>query len=132
VVRETVNGFSFEVSFFRSAAADLDSPISKLTKVFDEINARLTEEKAKQIGSTYLFDIGGQDGGKWFADLTKEGAPYIEKKDGVAKCTITVPQAEDWVAIASGQMNPTSAFMEGKIRVKGDMSLAMKLHALFS
>ena len=106
--------------------------MSEITKVFEEMNGRITAEKAKKINSTYLFDIGGDDGGKWFADLTKEGGPYIEKKDGEAKCTITVPKPEDWVAIATGKMNPTSAFMQGKIKVKGDMSLAMKLQTLLA
>ena len=101
-------------------------------EVFNEMNGRLNAEKAKKINSTYLFDIGGDTGGKWFADLTKEAGPWIEKKDGEAKCTITVPKAEDWVSIASGKMNPTSAFMQGKIKVKGDMSLAMKLQTLLS
>ena len=58
--------------------------------------------------------------------------PYIEQKEAEAKCTITVPKAEDWVSIATGKMNPTSAFMQGKIKVKGDMSLAMKLQTLLS
>jgi len=101
-------------------------------KVFEDMNARITAEKAKKINSTYLFDIGGDDGGKWFADLTKEAGPYIEKKDAEAKCTITVPKAEDWVSIATGKLNPTSAFMQGKIKVKGDMSLAMKLQTLLA
>src|SRR4051812_32986711 len=106
--------------------------MSNTTKVFEDMNARITIEKAQKINSTYLFDIGGDDGGKWFADLTKTEGPYIEKKDAEAKCTITVPKAEDWISIATGKMNPTSAFMQGKIKVKGDMSLAMKLQTLLS
>ena len=104
--------------------------MSNPTKVFEDMNARITQEKAKKINSTYLFDIGGDDGGKWFADLTRSEGPYIEQKDGEAKCTITVPKSEDWVAIASGKMNPTSAFMQGKIKVKGDMGLATKLQSI--
>jgi sterol carrier protein 2 len=110
----------------------LEKSMSNPTKVFEDMNARITQEKAKKINSTYLFDIGGDDGGKWFADLTRSEGPYIEQKDGEAKCTITVPKSEDWVAIASGKMNPTSAFMQGKIKVKGDMSMAMKLQTLLS
>jgi sterol carrier protein 2 len=106
--------------------------MSDTQKVFEEMDARITPEKAKKINATYLFDIGGPDGGKWFADLTREGGPYIEQKDAEAKCTITVAKAEDWVAIATGKMNPTSAFMQGKLKVKGDMSLAMKLQSLLS
>jgi putative sterol carrier protein len=106
--------------------------MSEVKTVFTEMEERLTAEKAKKINSSYLFDIGGDDGGKWLADLTKEEGPWITEGDGEAKCTITVPKAEDWVAIASGKMNATSAFMQGKLKVKGDMSLAMKLQGLLS
>jgi len=107
--------------------------MSATQKVFDEMNGRLNGDKAKKINSTYLFDIGGEDGGKWLADLTKPDGPWITKVDGgEAKCVITIPKADDWVAIATGKMNPTSAFMQGKIKVKGDMSLAMKLQSLLS
>ena len=34
-------------------------------QVFSEMNGRLTADKAKKINSTYLFDIGGDGGGKW-------------------------------------------------------------------
>jgi hypothetical protein len=101
-------------------------------QIFADINGRLTLEKAKKINSTYLFDIGGEGGGKWFADLTKAEGPWIEKKDAEAKCTIIVKEAADWVAIAQDPKKATSAFMQGKLKVKGDMSLAMKLQGLLS
>lgn len=106
--------------------------MSEVQTVFTEMNNRLNPEKAKKINATYLFDIQGEGGGKWFADLTKEEGPWITEGEGDAKCTITVPKAEDWVAIAGGKMNPTTAFMQGKLKVKGDMSLAMKLQSLLS
>lgn len=106
--------------------------MSACDEVFEQMENRLNPEKAKKINASYLFDIGGDDGGKWFADLTKEEGPWISKGEGDAKCTITVKNAEDWVKIASGKMNPTSAFMTGKLKVKGDMSLAMKLQGLLS
>jgi putative sterol carrier protein len=106
--------------------------MSEVATLFNEMNERITPEKAEKINSSYLFDIGGDGGGKWFADLTKSEGPYISEGEGEAKCTITVGKAEDWVAIATGKMNPTMAFMQGKIKVKGDMSMAMKLQSLLS
>ena len=106
--------------------------MSDIDKAFQEINDRLTAERAAKIGSTYLFDIGGDDGGKWFADLTKSEGPWITKEDKEAACTITVKDGADWVAIADKSMNATSAFMQGKIKIQGDMSLAMKLQGLLS
>jgi acyl-CoA dehydrogenase len=96
--------------------------------VFDEMGKRLTQEKAKKINASFLFDIAGE---KWLVDLTKD-TNWIEKTDGDAQCTITVKDPNDWVSLATGKLNPTMAFMQGKIRVKGDMSLALKLQSLLS
>lgn len=96
--------------------------------VFDEMGKRLTKEKAQKINASYLFDIAGE---KWLVDLTKE-SNWINKKDGDAQCTITIKDSDDWVKLATGKLNPTMAFMQGKIRVKGDMSLALKLQSLLS
>ena len=38
--------------------------------------------------------------------------------------------AEDFLKLAEGKLNPTSAFMSGKLKIKGDMSLALKLQSL--
>ncbi len=98
--------------------------------IFETMNNKVTPEMAEKINTTYLFEVG--DEGKWLADLTKTEGPWISKAEGEteAKCVVTVPSTEDWVALTSGEMNPTAAFMQGKLKVKGDMSLAMKLQGL--
>lgn len=107
--------------------------MSTVAQIFDEMKQRLTPEKAQKINASYLFDIGGEGGGKWHVDLTKEG-DWIQQtsSDDTAQCVISVPKGEDWVAMATGKMNPTMAFMQGKIKVKGDMGLALKLQSLLA
>ena len=107
--------------------------MSTVSQVFEEMKQRLTPEKAQKINASYLFDIGGDGGEKWHADLTKK-SDWITKveTDQPAQCVITIAKGDDWVAIASGKMNPTMAFMQGKIKVKGDMGLALKLQALLA
>ena len=41
--------------------------------IFSDLNNRITPEKASSINASYLFDIGGDDGGKWLVDLTGDG-----------------------------------------------------------
>jgi putative sterol carrier protein len=44
---------------------------------------------------------------------------------------LTITQAvEDWREINAGRLNPRMAFMSGKIKISGDMSLAMKLGSI--
>ena len=50
----------------------------------------------------------------------------ISTEDAPADCTIVL-SLEDLEALISGDLNPTSAFMTGKIKIEGDMSVAMVL-----
>ena len=53
----------------------------------------------------------------------------VDNVDSEADCTIKVTM-DDFKAIASGEQNPQMAFMMGKLKVEGDMSLAMQLGTL--
>ena len=50
----------------------------------------------------------------------------ISTADAPADCTIKL-SLEDLEALISGELNPTAAFMTGKIKVEGDISVAMAL-----
>lgn len=75
---------------------------------------------------TVKFDFG--DGGKLFVDGPNNAASN-EDKD--ADATINI-DFEDFKSLAQGQLDPMQAFMSGKIKVAGDMSVAMKLQSLLS
>jgi len=73
---------------------------------------------------------GGFDGSVKF-QIADEGAIMVDSAgvraaDEEAECTMSA-DAETFEAILSGDLNPTSAFMSGKLSVDGDMSAAMKL-----
>jgi putative sterol carrier protein len=68
------------------------------------------------------FDTGG-DG-----VIVVDGAT-ISTTDGPADCTIKLA-IEDLEALISGDLSPTMAFMTGKIKIEGDMSVAMALSEL--
>lgn len=78
---------------------------------------------------------GGFDGSVKFV-IDGEGAIMVDG-DGVraadddADCTMTA-DAETFEAILGGDLNPTAAFMSGKLAVDGDMGTAMKLGSVLS
>jgi acyl-CoA dehydrogenase len=82
--------------------------------------------KAPALGKTLKFDFGDN---KIFIDGTG-GSNLVSADDKEADCTISVSQ-EDLQGMISGSVNPMTAFMSGKIKVKGDIGIAMKLQSLF-
>jgi putative sterol carrier protein len=50
----------------------------------------------------------------------------VDNEDAAADCTVKVTMA-DFLEIAAGKQNPQMAFMMGKLKVEGDMSVALQL-----
>ncbi len=85
-----------------------------------------------------LSDKLGGDGieGSIKFEIENTGAIRIDENgasldDGDADCTITA-EADVFQDLLSGELNPTSAFMSGKIAIDGDMGMAMKLGSLLT
>ncbi len=83
-------------------------------------------DKVRSINAIYQFLISGDQGGEWVLDLTKDSDQISEGTTENAKCTVTMKDV-DFVSLWSGKLNAQMAFMTGKLKIKGDMSLAMKL-----
>lgn len=94
-------------------------------EVFAEIQKQLDEDpsKAKAVNGIYKFDVTGA--GTWVVDL-KADPPTVTQGDGEAQCTITV-SSDDLLKIVNKELNAQMAFMSGKLKIQGDMGLAMKL-----
>jgi putative sterol carrier protein len=101
---------------------------------YQEISQGMVEnflpDSASGVNAIIQFDLTGETGGQFYLTL-KDGT--IEAQDGTsdeANMTLT-SSVDDYYAVATGQMNPMNAFMQGKIKVKGDMGLAMKMQGMF-
>jgi putative sterol carrier protein len=94
---------------------------------FEGLEARIDPSKTAGMSNTYLFDI---DGAQWTVAVDDGSVKVSEGDAGSAECTISTSE-ETFQKIASGDQNATSAYMTGKLKVKGDMGAAMKLQKLF-
>ena len=95
---------------------------------FETLETRAADSsKAAGLNATYLFDIDGA--GKWIVRV-KNGLPSVSEGEGEADTTISASE-DTFLRIVNGEQNATTAFMTGKLRVKGDMGNAMKLQKLF-
>jgi predicted lipid carrier protein YhbT len=82
-----------------------------------------------KINAIYQFNISGPNGGQWSVDCTQPGGSVVAGTSAGAKCTVVATDA-DFLAIVNGKLNPQMAFMSGKLKIQGDMGLAMKLQQI--
>ncbi len=94
---------------------------------FDGLAGRADAEKTAGMNNSYLFDIEGA--GQWLVAVT-DGAVSVTEGGGEADTTIQTTE-ENFLSISRGELNPTTAYMTGKLKIKGDMGAAMKLQKLF-
>ena len=84
---------------------------------------------AQKINSSYQFELTGDNGGTWAVDLTKKADFVVAGTIADPKVTITMT-SKDFVDLVEGRLNGQMAFMQGKLKLKGDMSLALKLQQI--
>jgi putative sterol carrier protein len=98
--------------------------------LFSRMPKAFQPEKAVGVDAVIQFDLSGAQGGQWVATI-KDGKCAVEKgKAENPKLTLSA-DAVDYVGIFTGKVNPMAAFGEGKIKLKGDLGLAMKLMNFF-
>ena len=94
---------------------------------FDGLSTGVDESKTAGMTNSYLFEIEGA--GQWVVKVD-DGKVDVTEGTGEAETTITTSE-ENFLAISRGELNPTTAYMTGKLKIKGDMGAAMKLQKLF-
>ena len=94
---------------------------------FDTLPERVGAERAAQVTNSYAFDI--TDAGQWTI-AGGDGGLTVTEGLGDADATF-ITSEETFMRIVNGEQNPTTAYMTGKMKVKGDIGAAMKLSKLF-
>ena len=105
--------------------------MATVKETFDAMPTKFRADKAAGTNATIQYDVSGQGGGTWHA-VIKDGACKVV--DGAATSPNLTLQiaAQDWLDMIAGKQSGQMLFMSGKLKVKGDMGLAMKLGSMFS
>ena len=107
-----------------SISTDVKEIFAKMPEVF-------LPEKAAGLNKTIVMDLSGEGGGQWTIKLVDGAISIDEGEDGSPHLTLRMA-AVDFIDLIHGRANPMNLFMAGKIKVEGDVTLAMKFQDLFA
>jgi len=93
---------------------------------FDDLKANADPSRATDLTASYRFDIAGV--GSWHVDVNA-GKVAVGESDAPADCMIATDE-QTFLAVVQNRQSPIAAYMTGKIKVEGDMGLALRLRDL--
>ena len=98
--------------------------------VMERMPAAFLPEKAGDLAADVQFHLEGEQGGDWIISIRDRTCTVKRGLTNSARLTLKA-QASDYLAIVTGKLEAMSAFAQGKIKLKGDLALAMKLMGFF-
>jgi len=104
--------------------------VNSVQEIFADMDEGFNPDKAEGVDAIFQFDLTGDNGGKYWVKVQNKQVESHEGEHPSPTLTIT-STADDYIALVNGELNPMMAFMQGKVKVKGDMGLALKLQAMF-
>ena len=107
------------------------STATTVKEVFEQMPSRFNKDAAKGLDAVYQFDLAGDGGGKWHVMIANEQCQVKEGAHASPNITISM-SAQDYLDLVNGKLNGQVAFMTGKLRIAGDMGLALRMQSLFS
>jgi putative sterol carrier protein len=99
-------------------------------ETFEAMAARFRAERAQGLKAVIQYDITGPGGCTYHVDIADGQCAVREGGAQQPSLTLTM-SAQDWLDMLGGKLTGQVAFMSGKLKHKGDMSLLMRLPGLF-
>ena len=88
-------------------------------------------EKAQGVNALIHFKFTGAEPGDWNAKIA-DGKVAVAQGAPADKAAMTLTaDSEDYVKLFTGELDGMQAFMQGKLKLGGDLNLAMKLMQMF-
>lgn len=88
-------------------------------------------EAAKGVSGTVVYELTGEGGGTWTVRVEQGTLEVDETMPSSAPGATVSLSADDFVRVATGELNAMQGFMSGKIKITGDPFLAQKIQGLF-
>lgn len=104
--------------------------LNKLSEAINYMEERFNADAAAGVDAIFQFDVSGDNGGQYWLKVADKQVEAFEGKHDAPTITIRATD-ENLLMMLNGDLQPMAAFMQGKVKVDGQMALAMKLQGMF-
>ena len=102
-----------------------------ITELMTEtIKSAFVPEKAAGVNTVVQFKFTGSQASEWYVVIKDQKLESVQGTHPSPKMTMTV-DSDDYIKISTGEMDATMAFMKGKVKVSGDMGVALGMGKYF-
>ena len=101
-----------------------------VSELMEKMPGAFIPEKAQGVDAVIQFKFTGAEAGDWNATI-KEGKVDVSPGTHPSPRMTLTADSSDYVKIFTGELDGMQAFMQGKIKLAGDLNLAMKLMQMF-
>jgi putative sterol carrier protein len=102
-----------------------------IEELMSRMPAAFIPEKAQGVDAIIQFKFTGAEASDWHVAI-KDGACQVMKGVTSLQPNMTLTaDSGDFIKLITGELDPMQAFMQGKLKLQGDLNLAMKLTQMF-
>lgn len=99
-------------------------------EVFEAMPSNFNPDAAQGMDAVIQYDLSGEGAAQYHAKI-KDGTCTISEGTHESPTMTLKMAAPDFIDMIQGKLDGMSAFMSGKLRIEGDMGIAMKMQNLF-
>ena len=101
-----------------------------IADLMSKMPSAFVPEKAQGLNAVLQFKFSGSEPGDWYAELQDGTVNVQQGLHPNPKMTLSA-DSDDYIKLFTGQLDPMQAFMAGKLKLQGDLNLAMKMTQFF-
>lgn len=113
-----------------TASPDHGMNAINVKEFFQQLPGKLDADAAEDVDAVYQFELGGAQGGQYVLTV-RQGTCQVTEGTHDDPHVILVMEGEDCIKVLNGQLSGPAAAMSGRIKISGDLGLAMQLKSLF-
>jgi putative sterol carrier protein len=101
-----------------------------IKELFDRMPGAFMPEKAGDMDAIIQFNLSGEEASDWYVTIKDQTCKVDEGAHAEPTMTFSA-DSQDYKDIVTGKLNAMNAFMQGKVKLQGNLNLAMKFAEIF-